>query len=57
MNDSIFYKNILAILQKLSIRRKAQSLMIKENLIEFIIEFLNFNESSSNHLISEETLD
>jgi hypothetical protein len=54
--DSIFYKNILAVLQKLSLRRKAQSIMIKENLIEFIIEFLSSNESSNN-FISEETLE
>jgi len=54
--DSIFFKNILAVLQKLSLRRKAQSLMMKENLIEFIIEFLGTNENSNNY-ISEETLE
>ena len=47
--DTYTKKNLLAALQKLSLRHRLQMLMINENLIDYLINLLEDNETLSDY--------
>ena len=49
-NDSYFRQNVLGCLQKFSLRKQAQSLMIDNSVIEWIVTLLSLQNQSQQPL-------
>jgi hypothetical protein len=47
--DTITKQNLLAALQKLSLRRNLQTLMINDNVLEWLVDLLENNEELSDY--------